>query len=115
MFNYTQLEDDKVDYYPIIDVEELPDGQQIFFSIEEKSLVMFNIDGNYYTIADECTHDHGPIGEGEVVGTEIKCPRHGAKFSLIDGKALSMPAFVDIAAYPVRIKDGKVEVGLPKK
>lgn len=114
MFNYTQIDEEKITYYPILGVDELPTGQQMFFSIGDLSIVLFNIAGTYYAIADVCSHDNGPVGEGELNGTEIKCPRHGARFDLTTGKALSMPARVDIPAYPVRVKDGQIEVGVPK-
>lgn len=115
MFNYSSLPEDQLTFYEIVDVSELPNGEQIFFSIGDETLVMFNIAGAYYAIADQCSHDHGPVGEGELMGTEIKCPRHGARFDLKTGKALSMPAREDIPAFPVRVTNGKVQVGIPRK
>lgn len=113
MFNYTHLADDQATFYEVLDDSELTPGQQMFFSIGEANIVLFNVAGSYYAIADVCSHDNGPVGEGEIIGTEIKCPRHGARFDLTSGKALSMPARVDIPAYPVRVISGKVMVGLP--
>lgn len=113
MFNYTEHDQGSITYYPIIHLEELPSGQQILFSIGDQAIVLFHIDQEFYAIADTCSHDNGSIGEGELLGTEIKCPRHGARFDLKTGKALSMPAHVDIPAYPVRVKDGMIEVGMP--
>jgi len=55
-----------------------------------------------------------PLGDGEVDGTTISCPRHGAQFDLRSGKTLSLPAVVDIAAYPIRIVDGVIQVGILK-
>jgi 3-phenylpropionate/trans-cinnamate dioxygenase ferredoxin subunit len=66
-----------------------------------------------YAIADVCSHDDGPVAEGELDGHEIECPRHGARFDVRDGKVLSFPAIVSIPAYPVRVEDGEVLVGLP--
>lgn len=113
MFNYSQLTEDQATFYEILDESELPPGQQIFFSIGELNIVLFNVAGAYYAIADVCSHDNGPVGEGELIGTEIKCPRHGARFDVITGKALSMPARVDIPSYPVRVRSGKIEIGIP--
>jgi 3-phenylpropionate/trans-cinnamate dioxygenase ferredoxin subunit len=53
------------------------------------------------------------VGEGEITGTEIECPRHGARFDLRSGKALSLPAVVDIPAYPVRVEGNEIQIGLP--
>jgi 3-phenylpropionate/trans-cinnamate dioxygenase ferredoxin subunit len=65
-----------------------------------------------YAIDDVCTHDDGPVGEGEVDGFTITCPRHGARFDIRSGKALSLPAVVDVNTYPVREKDGWIEIGV---
>jgi len=75
--------------------------------------VIFNIAGEYYAIADLCSHDDGPLGDGELEGFDINCPRHGAKFDVRTGDVLSLPAIVDIPAYPVRVRDGQIEIGLP--
>ena len=78
------------------------------------SFYFISADG-FYAIADLCSHDNGPVGEGELNDTEIKCPRHGARFDLTSGKALSMPAVVDIPAYPVRVVNEMIEVGVPNE
>jgi 3-phenylpropionate/trans-cinnamate dioxygenase ferredoxin subunit len=55
------------------------------------------------------------VGEGNLEGNEIICPRHGARFDIRSGKALSLPAFVDIPAYPVRLMGDQIEIGIPKE
>ena len=77
-------------------------------------IVVFNIGGEYYVIKDICTHDNGVLGDGELIGYEVVCPRHGAKFDVRTGKALTIPAVVDIPAYPVRISARFIEVGIPE-
>jgi 3-phenylpropionate/trans-cinnamate dioxygenase ferredoxin subunit len=74
---------------------------------------VFNIAGSFYCIADVCSHDDGPVAEGDLYDDEIECPRHGARFDVRTGKVLTFPAIVDIPAYPVRVEDGEVLVGLP--
>jgi 3-phenylpropionate/trans-cinnamate dioxygenase ferredoxin subunit len=81
--------------------------------IDGNLIVVFNIAGEFWAIADVCSHDDGPLGEGELDGYEISCPRHGAEFDVRTGKVHSLPAIVDIPAYPVRVVDGEVEIGLP--
>jgi len=76
--------------------------------------VIFNIAGQYFAIADVCSHDDGPVGEGVLDGYDIACPRHGAQFDVRTGKVLSLPALEDIPAYPVRVVEGEIEVGLPE-
>ncbi len=113
MYNYTLLDAEKVEYIPVCAVEELPPGQRIFVDIDREPVVIFNIAGQLYAIADVCSHDDGPVGEGDLEGTEIACPRHGARFDVRTGQVLSLPAVVDIPAYPVRVVDGQIEIGLP--
>ena len=115
MFNYTQLEEDKVDYFEIAPVDELPNGERLFVDIGDAPVVLFNIAGEIFAIGDVCTHDDGPLGDGDLEGHNVVCPRHGAEFDVRTGKVVSMPAVVDIPAYPVRIVDGMIEVGIPKE
>jgi 3-phenylpropionate/trans-cinnamate dioxygenase ferredoxin subunit len=115
MFNYTQFEDDKVDFFEIAPESELPNGERLFVDIGDNPIVIFNIAGKFYAIGDVCTHDDGPLGDGDLEEFNIVCPRHGAEFDVRTGKAASMPAVVDIPAYPVRVIDGTIEVGVPKE
>jgi len=115
MFNYTQFEEEKVEYMGIAPVSELPDGERMFVDIDDVPIVIFNIAGQLFAIGDVCTHDDGPLGDGDIEGFNIVCPRHGAEFDVRTGKVMSMPAVVDIPAYPVRVVDGLIEVGVPKE
>ena len=81
--------------------------------IDDLPIVVFRIGGELFAIADICSHDDGPLGDGDLEGYEIVCPRHGARFDIRTGKALALPAIVDISAYPVRVIDGQIEIGLP--
>lgn len=97
----------------IAPVEEIPPGERLLFEIDSQPFVLFNIADHYYCIADLCSHDNGPLGEGDLENFEIVCPRHGARFDVRTGRVLSLPAIQDIPAYPVRLIDGMIEVGLP--
>jgi 3-phenylpropionate/trans-cinnamate dioxygenase ferredoxin subunit len=114
MFDYHRLQPNECDFIEVALLSELLDGRRLFLEIDDVSIVVFNIAGNIFAIADVCSHDDGPLGEGEVDGDEIVCPRHGARFNLRTGKALSLPAVVDIPAYPIQIKEQKILVGLPR-
>jgi len=103
------------DYFEITHVNSLPDGERLFLEIDSLPIVVFNISGEIFAIADTCTHDDGPLGDGEVVDHQVVCPRHGARFDLRTGKALTLPAFENIQTYPVRISDGMIEIGFPGK
>lgn len=114
MFNYTRYEESQVHFFEIAPASELPPGERLFVEIEGRPIVLFNIAGQIFAIGDVCTHDNGPLGDGEIEGDEVICPRHGARFDLRTGEATLLPAAVDIPAYPVRVREGMIEVGLPK-
>jgi len=114
MFNYTP-QTENVEFVEIAPASELPNGERLFVELEGKSIVIFNIAGQFFSIADVCSHDDGPVGEGDIERYTITCPRHGAEFDIRSGKVLQLPAVVDIPAYPVRVVDGMIQVGLPKE
>jgi len=115
MFNYTQVDSANSQFFEILPEDELKDGERLFIEIGGKSIVLFKIAGEYFAIGDICSHDNGPVGDGEIEGNEIICPRHGGRFDIHTGKATSLPALVDIPAYPVRVNNDKVEIGIPKE
>jgi len=114
VFNY-RLPDRAADleYVGVAQVSELGNGQRLLVEIDGRPIVVFNVGGAYFAIGDECSHDDGPVGEGELEGFEIECPRHGARFDLRTGKVLCTPAVVDIPAYPVRVVGDEIQVGVP--
>jgi len=99
-------------FYAVADVSEVPNGTRIFLTIGEENIVVFNIAGTLFAIGDVCTHDGGPLGEGELDGYTIICPRHGARFDVRTGKVLAFPAFIDTPSYPVRVVGNDIEVGV---
>ena len=115
MFNYTALDQTKIEYVEIAPASELPNGERLFVEVAGKALVIFNIADQFFCIGDVCTHDEGPVGDGDLEGFNIVCPRHGGEFDVQTGKAVQMPAVVDIPAYPVKVVDGMIQVGIPKE
>jgi nitrite reductase/ring-hydroxylating ferredoxin subunit len=115
MYNYTAGDASQVEYFDIGPVVELPSGDRIFVEVAGRPIVIFNIAGELFSIADTCSHDDGPVGEGDIEGYSITCPRHGGQFDVRTGGALKMPAVVDIPAYPVRVVSGVIQLGVPRK
>ena len=115
MFNYTTFDTAKEEFLDIAPASELPSGERLFIEVESKSIVIVNIAGQYFAIADICTHDDGPLGDGDLEGYNIVCPRHGGEFDVRTGQAVQMPAVVDIPAYPVRVVDGMIQLGIPRE
>ena len=89
---------------------EIGPGDHRVVDIDEVAIAVFNLDGAYFAIEDVCTHDFGTLTGGCVEGGEIMCPRHGARFDIRTGEALTPPAYEPVATFPVRIHDGIVQV-----
>jgi len=100
-------------YYPVCPTDELPEGERLFIELGDEQVVIYNLDGEYYAIADTCTHDQGPLGEVE--DHEIICPRHGARFDIRTGEVLSLPAVQDVPTFPVRVNEGMVKIGVEEE
>ena len=115
MLNYKELPEDQVEFVAVASVSELEDESRLLLEIDGQPIAVFIIADQYFAIADVCSHDDGPLAEGDVVGNEVICPRHGAHFDLGSGKALSLPAVVDIPAYPVKVEGDEILVGVPLK
>ncbi len=113
MYNYKELRQDRLEYVAVASVDEIKEGERLFVEIDGASIMITNLLGQYYAIADVCSHDDGPVGEGAIEGYEIICPRHGARFDIRNGKVLALPAFVDIPAFPLRVIGDQIEIGLP--
>jgi nitrite reductase/ring-hydroxylating ferredoxin subunit len=97
----------------IAEVTDVPVGQAAAFTVEGQRIALFNVEGTYYAIADTCTHADGPLSEGEVQGTKVTCPWHGAEFDLKTGAVLGPPAFEGVPSFRVVLEgnDIKVELG----
>lgn len=95
-------------------VEDIPPGERLWFDFEDESVVVFNIAGKLYCIADICTHDGGPLEDGELDGYAVECPRHGARFDVRSGAALCLPATVAVPTYEVKVEGEDVLVAGPE-
>lgn len=75
-----------------------------------RRVALCNAGGELYAIDDVCTHDGAPLDQGELDGTSIECPRHGARFDVTTGRVVALPAVMPVRTYPVRVRDGAVEI-----
>ena len=114
MFNYAVVDESKIEFVEIAPASEIPNGERLFVDLGDKPIVILNIAGKLFAIGDICSHDDGPLGDGVIEGDNIVCPRHGGEFDVRTGKAMAMPAVVDIPAYPVQVRDGTIFVGILK-
>jgi 3-phenylpropionate/trans-cinnamate dioxygenase ferredoxin component len=105
------------EFITVATVDELePGGEPIVVDINRRWVAVFNVDGTYYAIEDRCTHDDGPLADGDCEGHIVKCPRHGARFDITNGEVLSGPAgTVNVPTYEVRVQDNAIQVGARRK
>lgn len=110
------MEDEsQIVYYKVAEAADLPGGERLFLEVDNIPVVIFNIAGQLFAIGDVCTHDNGPLGDGELDGFHIVCPRHGARFDIRTGQAVKLPAVKNAPSFPVRVCDGVIEIGVPVK
>lgn len=98
------------DWTPVAQADALGPGEWRVLDVDGTQVVVFNLGGEYYALEDVCTHDGGQLTGGRVEGDEIVCPRHGARFCIRTGEALSAPAYEATATFPVRVEGGEVQV-----
>ena len=92
--------------------DALPPGAKKLIESEAGPIAVFNVDGEFFAIEDLCSHDGGDLASGRCDGDQIICPRHGARFCIRTGKALTRPAYEDIETFPVRVEAGVVQVDI---
>lgn len=102
------------DWVRVCRPEELAPGEHRVVDVDGAMVAVFNLAGRYYAIEDVCTHDGGTLTGGPIQGEEIVCPRHGARFCIRTGAALSAPAFEDTATFPIREEAGFLEIRDPR-
>jgi 3-phenylpropionate/trans-cinnamate dioxygenase ferredoxin component len=95
-------------------VEELPPGTVKIVYAGLVAVGVYNCGGGLYALEDRCSHDDGPLVEGDWEPDEgvVICPRHGATFDIRTGKALTLPAYLPVDTFPVRVDHGVVKVDI---
>lgn len=91
-------------------LSELADGQMQLSEVDDRLVILFRQGDEVYCTDDVCTHDGGTLSDGDLCGQELECPRHGAKFDLCTGKALTMPATEDNVVHDVKIEGDQILV-----
>ncbi len=93
-------------------LEELPPGSRRIVEVDDLEIGVFNCGGSLYAIEDRCSHDDGPLAEGELdeQACTVECPRHGSRFDLQTGRPKTLPAYLPVDTFPVRIEDDVIKL-----
>jgi 3-phenylpropionate/trans-cinnamate dioxygenase ferredoxin subunit len=100
------------DYVKVCKASDLPEGGKTVVEVDDRLVALFHVAGRFWAIDDLCTHDGGPLADGQLEGHVIACPRHVAKFDIRDGRVLSMPATSNTVAHEVKVEGGEVFIKL---
>jgi 3-phenylpropionate/trans-cinnamate dioxygenase ferredoxin component len=98
------------EFVTVAQISDMPESGKLCLEVGDRYIVVVRIEDQYFCIDDVCTHDGGPLGEGELDGFCISCPRHGAQFDVRTGEAVTMPATEPGVIHEVRINDQEIQV-----
>jgi 3-phenylpropionate/trans-cinnamate dioxygenase ferredoxin subunit len=96
----------------VCSLSELPPGATRIVEWEDLEIGVFNCNGEIYALEDRCSHDNGPLAEGELdpENCTVECPRHGSLFDLRTGKPMTLPAYVPVDTFPVVVEDDVIKL-----
>ena len=100
------------EFVKVAQVDDLPDPGKVILPVDDRLVVLLRQGQEFYCIDDVCTHAGGTLGDGELVDCQLSCPRHGAKFDIRTGEALTMPATENTLAHEVKVDGTDVLVRL---
>ncbi len=95
-------------FVQVAKVGAIAPGKAIRVEIGDEPIAIFNVDGDLYAIGDTCSHEEASLAEGDVYGTCVECPLHGAEFDLKTGRPRTLPAVVPVPTYAVRVEGDDV-------
>ena len=98
------------DWVNVTAEDQLADGERIVVDVDDVNVVIFNLNGEFFAIEDICSHDGSEIASGCLKGSEIECPRHGARFNIRTGEVTAPPAYEPIDTFPVQVVEGVIQV-----
>jgi nitrite reductase/ring-hydroxylating ferredoxin subunit len=98
------------EFIKIANIDEIPPGRAKLVEVSGNEIALFNIDGAFHAVDNNCTHVGGPLCEGEIDGHEVTCPWHGAVFDVTTGRALGPPAAEPVTCHNLRIQGSEIEI-----
>ncbi len=98
------------EFVTVARVGDVKKGQVKTIAYGSHRIALCNVEGTYFATQDLCTHDGGPLGEGELIDHEIECPRHGGRFDIRTGEVTALPPMFPIKTFRVRIVGDEIQV-----
>lgn len=98
------------DWVEVCKVEELAPGDYKVVETGGTFIAVFNVDGEFHALEDICTHDGAELTGGTIQDGEIVCPRHGSRFCIKTGEALTPPAYEPTLVFPTQVENGVLQV-----
>ena len=98
------------EFVKVATVDEVPAGQAKLVEVNGQEIALFNLGGAFHALDNSCTHVGGPLCEGEITGTEVTCPWHGAVFDVTSGQVLGPPAASNVDRYNVVVEGADVKI-----
>jgi nitrite reductase/ring-hydroxylating ferredoxin subunit len=102
------------DFVKVAEASEIPPGRMKLVDAHGQRLAVANVDGSFYAFADECTHDGGPLSEGDLEGEIVTCPWHFSRFNVRTGEIVESPAEEVVDVFDVKVEGDEVYVGARK-
>ncbi len=104
--------DDAGTWHPVAAQNDIPIGEMLAREVGGASVVVYNVEGDLYATDNICSHAYALLSDGWLEGDVIECPLHGGQFDVKTGRAMGDPVTCDLRVFPVRLRDGHIEVHL---
>jgi len=108
-------------YVKVAEVSQLPANQMLMVTVEGKQILLANVDGAYHAIDNKCNHLGGSLAKGELIGSVVTCPRHGAQFDVTTGNTVGKAKIAmikmqvkDQESYQVKVEGSEILLGMPE-
>jgi nitrite reductase/ring-hydroxylating ferredoxin subunit len=101
------------EWVTVAKTEDVPEGEMIGATVDGLDLLVANVGGQYRAIGSVCTHEGGPLADGDLYDSIVTCPWHGSEFDVGTGEAVTAPAMEPEPVYEVRVEGDEIQVGKP--
>ena len=98
------------EFHTVALLEDVPSGTMLQVELDGEKVVVAHVGERVFALHDECTHEEFPLSSGELVGSQITCVLHGARFDLETGAPRGLPAVRPVKTYEARVEGEEIQV-----